>query len=299
MTPQDEGNSWLHLGSTLVHCTVAHNVADGGGGIYNQGGQLTANKCTFTGNTALNEGGAIRGSCTVNGSTIHNNVALRSGGGIFGVANINNSTITENFAHFGGGLRTISGSITNSTVSGNRAYIRGGGLLAYFAGSAWVNSIFAGNSAPSNSNLGGPLPPVISNSLTNGNPLLAPLGDYGGFTLTMPPLANSPALDAGANSVTNLLATDQRGYPRLSGAHVDIGAVESQGVNATSAPVLKLTFTNSPDIDFTVIATTNIALPQAQWSVLGAARDNPSGQYQFTDIFAPDHPQRFYRVTSP
>src|SRR6185436_2599988 len=49
-------------------------------------------------------------------------------------------------------------------------------------------------------------------------------------TLTMPPLAGSPAIDAGSDSATNSFTTDQRGlgFPRLMNVHVDIGAFESQ-----------------------------------------------------------------------
>jgi hypothetical protein len=41
----------------------------------------------------------------------------------------------------------------------------------------------------------------------------------------------SPAIDAGDDAVTGpplSLTTDQRGLPRLFGAHVDIGAYEAQ-----------------------------------------------------------------------
>ena len=47
-------------------------------------------------------------------------------------------------------------------------------------------------------------------------------------TFTIPPLPGSLAVDAGSDFATNFFATDQRGLPRLSGAHVDIGAVEAQ-----------------------------------------------------------------------
>ena len=55
-------------------------------------------------------------------------------------------------------------------------------------------------------------------------PLLAPLGDYGGPTPTMPPAPSSPAIDRASSGVTG---SDQRGFP-ASGA-LDIGAVEFQG----------------------------------------------------------------------
>ena len=60
------------------------------------------------------------------------------------------------------------------------------------------------------------------------DPLLGPLEDNGGPTLTHALRKGSPALDAGDDAaITNYdLTTDQRGEPRLSGPHVDIGAVE-------------------------------------------------------------------------
>jgi hypothetical protein len=69
-----------------------------------------------------------------------------------------------------------------------------------------------------------------SHNLTNGAPMLAPLGDYGGLTQTMPPLPGSPAVDAGTN-IVSLPDTDQRGFARVVNGTVDIGAVEFQGAS--------------------------------------------------------------------
>jgi hypothetical protein len=69
------------------------------------------------------------------------------------------------------------------------------------------------------------------------NPVLGPLADNGGRTLTMMPLAGSPAINGG----TNLLAPniDQRGFvrPGRGNANVEIGAVEPSGVLITNEPV--------------------------------------------------------------
>ena len=68
----------------------------------------------------------------------------------------------------------------------------------------------------------------IGTTADNIAPLLAPLGDYGGPTHTMPPRAYSPAIDAVLpGSEIPGLETDQRGFPRLLGTAVDIGACES------------------------------------------------------------------------
>ena len=147
----------------------------------------------------------------------------------------------------------------------------------------------------------------------------------------MPPLPRSPVIDAGTDWVTNFLATDQRGYPRLAGAHVDIGAVEAQTAPANDRPVLQnariylngvpglvpgtffgFSFTNVPNADFTVLTSTNLTSPLAQWTVLGnAPPDSVPGQYEFfdqlhttaggvgTNVAVVFNPQKFYRVVSP
>jgi hypothetical protein len=62
-------------------------------------------------------------------------------------------------------------------------------------------------------------------SLNNTDPILGPLGNYGGSTLTVPLLAGSPAIDGGNTATAP--ATDQRGHARPYGAAADIGAFES------------------------------------------------------------------------
>jgi hypothetical protein len=73
----------------------------------------------------------------------------------------------------------------------------------------------------------------------NVDPLLTPLGFYGGFGMTHMLLAASPAINMGQNCVVDqscsannppsALTTDQRGVARPFGAGVDVGAVEASG----------------------------------------------------------------------
>jgi hypothetical protein len=60
------------------------------------------------------------------------------------------------------------------------------------------------------------------------DPLLGPLTDNGGLTLTMALMPGSPAIDAGNNVAA--LADDQRGtgFLRHVGVRTDIGAFEVQ-----------------------------------------------------------------------
>jgi len=188
-----------------------------GAGVLNNG-TLTLNRCTLTGNTAAGAapgaglGGGIcnlgNQTLTLNQCTLVGNSAQDSGGGVFnyvGTLNVNQCTIFGN--------------------SAGSNYFGGGGGIINYAGPAGTlyNSIVARNTGIENTNYGGAF--TLANNLTNGDPLLAPLGNYGGPTQTMPPLPGSPAIDAGGAST---FTTDQRGRPRVVGSAPDIGAVEFQ-----------------------------------------------------------------------
>jgi hypothetical protein len=122
----------------------------------------------------------------------------------------------------------------------------------------------------------------------------------------MPARPGSPAIDAGTN-VISLPATDQRGFARVVNGTVDIGAVE--GVFNPAFPLVNMTklgngnvqfgFTNLSGPNYSVLATTNAAVPLNTWSNLGPAVEAPPGTFQFTDPQATNFPQRYYRVKSP
>ena len=227
--------------ATVERCTFTGNTATYGGGICNaQNATLAVTDCTFTVNSALAGnsadlyGGAIFNSSvmTVNGSTFDRNSSNFEGGGIYSdfssTLTVNNSTFTGNSAVFYGGA-IFNGSPTmnlrSSTLVGNSAVRIGGGIYNDFFGtpsSNIQNSIVTENTAPEGENIFGPWTGL--NNITSGDPKLSPLGNFGGPTKTMPPLPDSPALDAGG--ATSLLI-DQRGQPRILRAALDIGAYES------------------------------------------------------------------------
>ena len=151
-----------------------------------------------------------------------------------------------------------------------------------------------------------------SNSLVFKSPILGQFGNYGGLTPTMPPLHGSPAIDGGSAAALagEGFTIDQRGFPRVSGARVDIGAVEVQ-IAAAPFPITQFTRQTNGVIQFTlpslvggsftVFASTNVALPFNTWSNLGPVLETPpgSGDFQFTDTQATNFTRRFYRVSSP
>jgi parallel beta-helix repeat protein len=233
---------------TLTNSTVSGNYVESasGGGIYSTGATATVTlvNSTVRGNFAASFGGGIetfQGTLTLTNSTVNGN-SSNEGGGIYntGTTTVTNSTVSDNSAsHDGGGVNQSGGqtTLTNSTVSGNQAGTTAGGI--FLANGSTVtrnNTIVAGNRQGSggdetilfnNGTLAGN-GNLISTAASPVNPLLTPLGDYGGPTQTMVPLPGSPAIDPAAPAAcTGLTALDQRGKPRVG--RCDIGAVESQG----------------------------------------------------------------------
>jgi hypothetical protein len=225
--------------------TLTNGKAQGGsGGAIVNLGTLAVNNCTLAGNTGAS-GGAISNNavCTLQNSTLYGNSASAGNGGA--IANAAGSTL----------------NLLQCTVSGNSSTGNGGGIDNHLGQVNVTNTIIAGNSGGDINNGSGStltcggsnIVQVLTssgtvlgaNTILAVNPLLGPLANNGGPTLTLLPQSGSPAIDAGVSSAASSLTNDQRGLPRLSGSAVDIGAVESQlpsvvtlsasGVTATSA----------------------------------------------------------------
>jgi hypothetical protein len=97
------------------------------------------------------------------------------------------------------------------------------------------------------------------------DPKLGPLANYGGPTLCMALLSNSPAIDFGDSS--GIPNTDQRGYVRPFGAGADIGAFEYGSyfpnivyLNIASTPNgVVLSFPASATNSYRLQASTNLS----------------------------------------
>ncbi len=229
---------------TLTNSTVSNNTSSKfAGGIYVASNTLTLTNSTLSGNTVASfdhygYGGAIfsnGANVTLNNSTLSGNSAAYVGGIWSWTGNITltNSTLSGNAGTYAGtrwnagAIWAASGSValTNSTLSGNTAAIDNGGIYIYGATKEVqaINSIIAGNSSPGGDTNAAPTA-GSTNNLIGGDPKLAALADNGGSTLTMLPLNDSPAIDAGSDA--DCPAADQRGEVRPQGLHCDIGAVE-------------------------------------------------------------------------
>lgn len=273
---------------TLSGSRVTGSTATGvGGGIF-VGGTLTVSRSRIDGNQASGGGGIFVGfsPTTVINSEISGNTVTGGGGGISssGILNIVNSTLSGNSADgSGGGLYTVESNnnhLYNVTISSNTADSDGndsgdGGGVFILGGTSATNTIIGGNT----DNSPGQRRPDCSGSLnsegynlitnitgctingdTTGNltgvdPILGPLQNNGGATLTQSLLAGSPAINAGnpggcRDHTSALLSTDQRGFSRPANGSplCDIGAYEA---GASEAPTPTPTATLVPTIVFT------------------------------------------------
>ena len=221
----------------------------------------------LVGNSAADDGGAIQygdsnSQAAIERSSLIGNITGAEGGGVYlsapGVAfasiRIINSTLTGNAATGGGGALAFGGGQPQvfsqfSTFAGNSTPATGqGGAFRTDAANDQVNltaSIVAGNTAAGvPASCGGPVagdyafgalnvlgdtscPVGGSGNLTGVDPLLAPLGAYGGPTRTLGLYETSPAIDHVPIASCPVVApVDQRSQPRPVGAGCDAGAFE-------------------------------------------------------------------------
>jgi hypothetical protein len=250
---------------TLLNCVVSDSsAAERGGGVFTSGHARVAGS-TISGNAAHNGGGIYFygfGDPIVEASTVSGNTAQSSGGGIsfrYGNASILNSTVSGNTARFGGGISLESGGsgdpgtyilIRLTTVAGNTALVRGGGIddgVTDQNGAEIDHSILA-NGVPEDvpSSLFTVNYSLIeetglifgSNNIIGVDPLLGPLANNGGPTFTHALLPGSPAIDAGNPAIPDPPPTDQRGFARIYGPAIDLGAVEAQPLDVVAVPTL-------------------------------------------------------------
>jgi CSLREA domain-containing protein len=242
---------------TLLNLTVANGYSSGvGGGLRNDGGQVTITHSTFKGNIADQGGGIYNNSSsilTVTGSSfVDNYVGAGYGGGILtnsATATITNSTFSNNFASLeGGGIDNIGTgtlTLTNSTFSGNQSPTSGNGGGIYNHGTLhFKNTILANSVSSSDCYNAGAIGANLNNLVEDGSCSASLSGDPNLGSLTGSPAyfplnAGSTAIGTGDNTTcaaAPVNGVDQRGIPRPQGTHCDIGAYEYLQTFADVAP---------------------------------------------------------------
>ncbi len=243
-------------GLTLLQGDANGDQASGsaGGAVYNAAGStLTLNQFSMTLNQAQGGGGGVfnAGTLSLNGSTLTANSAVGSsrGGAVYnaGTMTVTNCTFNGNSStDGGGGVYSGPGSVLslNSVTIARPAPPGGGGggginadpnSLLILANSVMANNTASGPNDDCEADLtslGGNLVEdtdgcvgLGAGDITSVDPLLGPLQNNGGRTLTRAPQSGSDALDSGGTSGA-CEAVDQRGLARPQGIACDQGAYE-------------------------------------------------------------------------
>jgi len=252
---------------TLNNCAVVANIGgDNGGGLANNGSVIARN-CTFSGNQAALNGGAIytyAGPVTLRNCTIVSNTAVSASGTGGGILNYSPVIGTSN-------------NIGSTIVAGNSAASHPD-VIGDFTSSGYNLIGKMDYSTPGSGGAAGVPTSGLTNNLNHDlvgslasptNALIGPLQDNGGPTFTHALKPGSPAIDKGSS---NGLLTDQRGAPRpfdfasvgnaAGGDGSDIGAFELGSPTLTIQTIASNSIVTWPFYygGFTLQSATNLAL---------------------------------------
>jgi hypothetical protein len=228
---------------TVTGSTISNNISSSYGGGIAVTGTLALTASTVSGNVGdLGVGGIVTEdaatSITISTSTFALNVGdIGSAIDTCCDTTINDSTIDDNFSpdsgtavNSYGGLVILQGSIISDNTADLSGYL---GLTDDLVGDT-----FFGTAA-----LTIPYSASANESIIWGTSAdLAPLGNYGGPTQTMPPLPGSPAIDSYQywGDLPARAATDQRGFP----LQYDLGAFQIQSPTTTGVNPLSVNTTS-------------------------------------------------------
>lgn len=254
-------NSDLSMSFSTVNCNSVSTYNEeyesygSGGGIFVSGldSVATIYASTLSNNEASYGGGVFVGGAANFGlinSTVSGNIATEGGGAIY-VANgaqalIENSTITDNSSYnysqniFPVGAiegESFSNITLESSIVAANAYNEDlAGTAFFFLGQVFNSQghNLIGNVGFSDFFLSQKNTDIVGGQFGVIDPLLGPLQDNGGPTLTHALYSGSPAIGNGNNPEN--LPTDQRGEPReFPPGQTDIGAFQSDGIGESYA----------------------------------------------------------------
>lgn len=307
-----------------------------GGGIYSIG-SLQLDEVSISGNRVLSGNGIGGGLSLRDGNlTLTNSLVTGNSSGMRGTAihveaptgtvDISNTTISANSLYYSNGsytsgfeksnvfLQTAATSLNNVTITGNELSPGGAFVAALVFDSLPVPAVSISNTIIANTvdfpdcisadpiALGADV--IVEDNECGGSPItldpiLLPLADNGGPTLTHLPDTGSPAIDAGDNGTC--AATDQRGIARPADGNADasaicdIGAVEIELANqppiavddtATTRQNIPVTIEvafNDSDIDGNLdVTSANTACGLCSTPSNGQLFNNGDGSFNFT-----------------
>jgi len=298
----------------LTNNTINSNSASSGGGV-NNSGTLNLTNNTLSNNLASSQGGGVfnsntSGNVNLTNNTLSNNSASSQGGGVYnnGILNLTNSTLSSNSASSAGGgvynntSRTIT--LINNTISGNSATAGNGGGLRNLGTTNLANNIIAnslnGGDVKNTSTINPTAPNLVEDGTLSGaitgDPSLGALQNNGGTTSTHALLSGSIAIDKGNSTLlpadsrdldgdsntTEPLPIDQRGYTRVIGSQVDLGAVEARNISIAPVTVTEGNAGSTLAKFIVTLSTDSNTQTTVEYSTADGSATTASGDYLST-----------------
>jgi hypothetical protein len=217
--------------------TLAHNLAQGGaslsnrggggagygGAVFNLDGSVTLDDDTLAANTVTG-GNGLGGAAPGDGGAVYN---LSFGVDYNGNAGQAPLTLNDNILSGSQGGNDLANLAYVPVGGSNRAVLQGQANLVR----SNTSLLFVADPILGGAFLPTPAPLPAGLVVSTADPQLGPLQNNSGPTPTMAIPASSPAF--GAGQLVVLLATDQRGLPRLDAGRLDLGAFEVETTSST------------------------------------------------------------------
>jgi hypothetical protein len=218
-------------GTATVQITNSSITDNPGGAIYSDTGVCCPVTVSLTNSTVSGNAGTAIYNSTLASTGVSNSTISDNGGGIYNNvgstgSSVSNSTMSNNGTEMSSdGPPTLYMQNTIFKVSpGGHSIVNNGGTVHSFG--------YNLSSDDGGGYLNGPGDQI------NTDPLLGPLQDNGGPTLTHALLPGSPAIDSGDPNFAPPPYYDQRGpgFDRVRGSRIDMGSFEVQASLATPTP---------------------------------------------------------------
>jgi WD40 repeat protein len=177
-------------------------------------------------------------------------------------------------------------NITSPLAVGSRLTLVGSG----FRGISEASSGYGFQSSPAN------YPIVQLRSIENERMVVLSSSNYSAIFFTSAPVSDLPPgwtlATMFVNGIPSLSRMIRVTTPALAAPTIANLVILTNGS-------FQFSFTSTPGALFSVLASTNPALPLNSWTEIGSAPEISPGRFQFIDPQASNFPQRLYRVSSP
>ncbi|MEI8044335.1 MAG: CSLREA domain-containing protein [Verrucomicrobiota bacterium] len=263
-------------GLMIIDSTISKNSGTYWAGAIVNSGTLKLLRSVVTQNSGIVTGGVLNGgtiSATNSTFSLNSSSGIYNSGGYFGGAStmlwLESCTVCSNYTtYYGGGCGIIDNSSSDQSHLANSIVV--GNQYAQLAGKSFISDDYNLIQSTNYATITG----VTTHNIYGKDPLLGPLANNGGSTMTHALLPGSPAIDHGSSGG---LITDQRGQPRpvrfpaylASGDGSDIGAYELQErpqtnwvVNGSSSNLV-YTVNSTNDVDDGIPGIAHCSLREA------------------------------------